>query len=201
MQRVAPMLACLLGSPRRGGNTDLLAAEVCRGFESAGGVTEQIALSRFHLLSCTGCNACREDRPEPCILDDDMQMLYQKMLASSALLWASPVYSWAPTVEMKIVLDRQFAWGDYQTTRHAAALAGRPVGAVMCYADPDPATNGFYHAYSILKVVAEASGGRFAGCVHGPGFLKGDILEHPAVLEQAYELGAKLFRMSHAASS
>ena len=196
MQKVSPTLLCLLGSPRRKGNTDLLAAEVCRGFESEGGMTEAIALSQLNLHACTGCNACKQDRVEPCILEDDMRMLYEKMLAASALLWVSPVYSWAPTVEMKTVLDRQFAWGDYQNTRHAAALAGRPVALAMCYADPDAATNGFYHAYSILKVVAEASGGRFAGCVHAAASAKGDILRQHRVLRQARELGERLCHLS-----
>jgi NAD(P)H-dependent FMN reductase len=196
MQDVPSTLLCLLGSPRRKGNTDLLGAEVCQGFESEGGVTEQIALTRLNLHPCTGCHACKQDRPEPCILDDDMQMLYAKMLAASAVLWVSPVYSWAPTVEMKIVLDRQFAWGDYQNTRHAAALSGRPVGLAMCYADPDPATNGFVNAYNILKTIARASGGTFAGCVHGAALDKGDILQQPRVLQQARGLGVKLFRMA-----
>jgi hypothetical protein len=201
MSPTIPSLLCLLGSPRRQGNSDLLAAEVCRGFVAAGGTVESIALSRLHLLPCTGCEACSKDRPEICVLHDDMPMLYEKMLSASALLWASPVYSWAPTVEMKIVLDRQLPWGDYQTTRHRCELAGRPVGLVLCYADPDPATNGFFHAYHILRIVSIASGGTFAGCVHGPASAKGDILAHTDVLKQARELGAKLFHMSAGGSS
>jgi hypothetical protein len=98
---------------------------------------------------------------------------------------------------MKVVLDRQFAWGDYQKTRHARALAGRPVGLAVCYADPDPATNGFYHCYHILKVVAEASGGRFAGCAHGPATDPGEILGRPDVLAQGRELGEKLYRLAN----
>jgi hypothetical protein len=99
-------------------------------------------------------------------------------------------------VEMRIVLDRQYAWGDHQSTRHAAALAGRRVGLAICYADPDPPTNGFIHAYSILKAVAEASGGTFAGCVHTAASARGDVLQHPGVLQQSRELGMKLFHMS-----
>lgn len=189
---VRATLLCLLGSPRRGGNTDLLAGEVCSGFETAGGRVERVVLSDLDLRPCTGCGACTADGPEPCVLDDDMTHLYGRMLSAHALLWATPVYSWAPSVEMKIVLDRQFTWGDYQKTRHARALAGRPVGLAVCYADPDPATNGFYHAYHILRIVAEASGGRFAGCVHGPAADRGDILRRPDVLQQARELGLKL---------
>jgi len=125
-----------------------------------------------------------------------MQMLYAHMLAADAILWASPVYSWAPTAEMKMVLDRQFAWGDYQTTSRAAALSGRPVGLAIVYADPDPATNGFYHCYHIMRVVAEASGGRFAGCAHGAASARGDITKHADAIEAAQALGRKLYKMA-----
>lgn len=196
MQPAPAKLLCLLGSPRRNGNTDILAAEACRGYESQGGESQKIILSNLDLHPCTGCNACQRDRPEPCVLKDDMRTLYREMLEASALLWASPVYSWAPTVEMKIVLDRQYAWGDYQTTRHAAALSGRPVGFAVCYADPDPATNGFYHMYNIMKAVTESSGGTLAGCVHGAASGKGEISKQDDVLQKARELGTQLFHMS-----
>lgn len=189
---MAPTLLCLLGSPRRRGNSDLLAAEVCAGFAAAGGAVEQVVLSDLDLRPCTGCNACVDDRPEPCVLDDDMTTLYDRMLAADALLWATPVYSWAPSVPMKIVLDRQFAWGEYQKTHHARALAGRSVGLAVTYGDPDPATNGFFHCYHILKIVSEASGGRFAGCVHGPAGDPGEILARSDVLAQGRSLGEKL---------
>jgi multimeric flavodoxin WrbA len=189
-------LLCLLGSPRRGGNSDLLAAEVCAGFESAGGSVQTVALSELDVRPCTGCNGCVNDRPETCVIDDDMTDIYAHMLAADALLWATPVYSWAPSAQMKIVLDRQFAWGEYQNTRHARALAGRPVGLAVCYGDPDPATNGFFHCYHILKIVSEASGGRFAGCVHGPAGDPGEIHARPDVLAQGRGLGEKLYRLA-----
>ena len=189
-------LLCLLGSPRRSGNSDLLSADVCAGFAASGGTVEQVVLADLDLRPCTGCNGCVDDRAETCVIDDDMTALYDRMLAADALLWATPVYSWAPTVQMKIVLDRQFAWGEYQNTRHARALAGRPVGLAVTYGDPDPATNGFFHCYHILKVVSEASGGRFAGCVHGPAGDPGEILARAEVLAQGRELGTKLFRLA-----
>lgn len=63
----------------------------------------------------------------------------------------------------------------------------------MAYGDPDPATNGFYHCYHIVRVVATASGGRFVGCVHGAASARGDIRQHPAVLDDAAALGRKLY--------
>ena len=190
-------LLCLLGSPRRGRNSDTLAQRVCQAFEEAGGASEQLALNKLTLRPCTGCNWCQREHEHPCVLDDDMQQVYDRMLAADALLWATPVYSWAPTVEVKIVLDRQYAWGDYQPTSHARALAGRPVGLAVTYGDPDPATNGFFHCYHILRVVAEASGGRFAGCAHGPSSAKGGILGCTEALAAATALGHKLYALAN----
>ncbi|MGI5916407.1 MAG: flavodoxin family protein [Anaerolineae bacterium] len=197
-----PTLICLLGSPRRRGNSDTLAAEVCRGFNEAGGTSRQIALSSLDLQPCNACDWCKTDHPdpEPCVIQDDMQRVYDEMLAASAILWATPIYSWAPTVEMKTVLDRQFAWGEYQSTHHARALAGRPVGLAVTYADPDPVSNGFYHCYHILRIVATASGGRVAGCVHGAAGDPGGIVHQPDVIEAARALGHKLFHLSPARS-
>jgi multimeric flavodoxin WrbA len=137
-----------------------------------------------------------DDRAEPCVLDDDMTDLYQKMLAAPALLWASPVYYSAPTAQMMAMVDRLFAWGDFQKTRHARALAGRPVALAFCYGDADPLTAGIFHAYHIMKVAVEASGGTVAGCVHGTADAKGDILKQPHLLEEARTLGAKIYRLA-----
>lgn len=186
-------LICLLGSPRRGGNTDLLAQAACRAFEEAGGEVETLVLSKLDLRPCTGCDWCKQQHDRPCVIQDDMQRIYDRMLAADAILWGTPVYSWAPSVELKVVLDRQFALGDYQSTTWAAALAGRPVGAVVAYADPDPATNGFYHCYHIVRVVAIASGGRFVGCAHGAASNRGEIKQHPTALADAATLGRKLY--------
>jgi multimeric flavodoxin WrbA len=187
-------LLCLLASPRRGGNSDILADEVCRAFEQAGGRTEKVVLDRLELRDCTGCDWCKQPREgdEPCVLRDDMGTLYEKMLAADAILWATPVYYWSPAVALKTVLDRLFPWGDWQVTRHAKALDGRPVGAAISYADEEIATSGYYFAYQICKAAAECSGGRWAGSAHGQATDKGDIRQRHESLLAAEALGIKL---------
>ncbi len=191
-----PSLLYLLGSPRNGGNTDILAGEICRGFEADGGTTERVALAELSIRGCTGCLACMDDRDEICVLDDDMTDLYQKILAATALLLATPVYYSSPTAQMKLMVDRFFPFGDFQKTRYARALAGRPVGLAFCYGETDTIESGVYHAYHILKAMAVGSGGTFAGCVHGTADQKGDILKRPDLLEDGRALGEKLHGMA-----
>jgi len=195
----APLrLLCLLASPRRGGNSDLLAQEACQAFEGAGGVVEKIVLNTLNLHDCRGCDWCKavHDLPNPCAQLDDMQTLYVKMTEADAVLWATPIYYWSPAVPLKMVIDRLFCWGEWQTTRHACALAGRPVGVAFSFADEDPATNGYYHAYQICKAAVESSGGLWAGCARGSATNKGDILANPQALALARALGAQLARLA-----
>lgn len=192
-------LLCLLASPRRGGNSDLLAEEACRAFEEQSGIVERIILDRLNLHDCRGCDWCKtpHKESEPCAQRDDMQKLYVKMTAADAVLWASPIYYWSPAVALKMVIDRLFCWGEWQTTRHAVALAGRPVGVVLCCADEDAATSGYYHAYQICKAAVESSGGVWAGCALGVATDKGDILKNPEALVRARTLGHKLAQLAN----
>lgn len=191
-------LLCLLASPRRGGNSDLLAREACQAFEEAGGLVEKIALPTLDLHDCRGCGWCQVPHglPNPCVQMDDMQSLYAKMTTADAVLWATPIYYWSPAVPLKMVIDRLFCWGEWQTTPHARALAGRPVGVALSYADEDPATSGYYHAYQICKAAVESSGGLWAGCARGVATDKGDILANHEALALARALGAKLARLA-----
>ncbi len=193
-----PSLLYLLGSPRNGGNTDTLGIEICRGFEDAGGATERVSLPDLIIRGCTGCLACMDDREEICVLDDDMTELYQKILSATALLLASPVYYASPTAQMKLMVDRFFPFGDFQETRWAKALAGRPVGVAICYAEENIFESGVEHAHYILKSMAVGSGGTYAGCVHGSADQKGDIYKLPGLLEEGRAFGAKLSDMARA---
>lgn len=191
-------LLCLLASPRRGGNSDLLAQEACQAFEAAGGSVEKIVLNTLDLHDCRGCDWCKtaHDVPNPCVQRDDMLSLYVKMTEADAVLWATPIYYWSPAVPLKMVIDRLFCWGEWQVTRHARALAGRPVGVALSFADEDPATSGYYHAYQICKAAVESSGGLWAGCARGVANDKGDILSDHEALARARALGAKLARLA-----
>ena len=65
-----------------------------------------------------------------------------------------------------LFLDRLFPLGDYQKTRWRCALSGKPIGLVVVYAESDPLDSGVFQTRDILKVVAEASGGRVVFFIH-----------------------------------
>ncbi|MBI5190356.1 MAG: flavodoxin family protein [Nitrospirae bacterium] len=99
----------ILGSARRGGNTELLMKEALRG---AGVEAEVLDLAELNYVGCQGCKACRQAGADGCMFQDDMQMLYDKMKEADALILGSPVYYGEVTGQMKSFMDRWYALRD-----------------------------------------------------------------------------------------
>ena len=91
-------------SPRRGGNTSLLLEQALEGVARGGARTELITLSDCSFKPCQGCNACSRDGE--CILKDDMQQIYQKLLAADRLILAAPIFSMNLNAQAKALIDR-----------------------------------------------------------------------------------------------
>src|SRR3989338_3003385 len=80
----------LSGSPRKKGNTETLLHAVLKGVEAAGGEVELFRLYDLRIQPCIGCGGC--DKTGECVLEDDMQELYPKILAAQRVILASPIY-------------------------------------------------------------------------------------------------------------
>lgn len=96
------------GSPRRNGNTDLLASELRRGAEEAGNTVKKFAVRDLDIHGCHGCGACQKNGGK-CVQKDGMQELYPEILAADVIVLASPVYFYSWTSQMKTFLDRTYA--------------------------------------------------------------------------------------------
>ncbi len=99
----------IAGSPRRGGNTDLLLAEVLRGAASKGAEVKTIILNDLKITPCQHCDACLEKGE--CRIEDDMQMVYRELEGADRIILASPVQFMGVTAQMKAMIDRcQALW-------------------------------------------------------------------------------------------
>jgi multimeric flavodoxin WrbA len=188
-------LLAFVGSPRKGGNTDVLVDQAIDAFREAGGETEKVFLSSLDIHPCQGCGACsRADGLDSvCAQQDDMSELYQKMISADALLWATPIYMWSPTAQMKLFLDRLHPFGDYQHTRWQSALAGKPIGLIIVYAEPDPLDSGVFQTRDILKVVAEARGGHVPFVIHSTVGEKGQAGQDAGLVQRVREATKMLY--------
>ena len=192
-------LLAFVGSPRRGGNTDVLVDEALDAFDKIGGTSEKVFLSSLRINPCQGCLACMggDGLDSVCIQHDDMTELYQKMFAADAIIWATPIYMWSPTAQMKLFLDRLFPLGDYQKTRWRGSLDGKLVGLIIVYAEPDPLDAGVFQTRDILKVVAEASGGQIAFVIHSTVGAAGQTRQNTELIQRVRQVATVLHKRIH----
>ena len=94
----------LSGSPRKGGNTELLAEALAKG-ASAQHHVEIVSVRDYNVNPCLGCNACFKSNGI-CAQKDDMTILYEKMSQADMLVIASPVYFYGISAQLKAVIDR-----------------------------------------------------------------------------------------------
>ena len=95
----------LSGSPRKGGNTDLLVDAFVKGASPKHHV-EVVSVHDYKINPCMGCNACFRREDHACCQKDDMQIIYEKMAKAEMLVIASPVYFYGLSAQLKTVIDR-----------------------------------------------------------------------------------------------
>jgi len=97
----------ILGSPRKEGNTETLLDLALGEAQKKGVFTDKIALRDKSIAPCDGCQACM--KTGKCVIEDDAQEIYQAMLDSDGIIWATPVYFWSMTSQTKALMDRTYA--------------------------------------------------------------------------------------------
>ena len=95
----------LSSSPRLGGNSDTLCNELMRGAIEGKNQVEKIFLRDKTIYPCTGCGVCSQYQ-KPCPQKDDAAEIIGKMLAADVIVMGTPVYFYAMSAQMKILIDR-----------------------------------------------------------------------------------------------
>ena len=97
----------ILGSARKGGNTEIMLDHALSEAEKNGCSASKFTLRDMTVAPCDGCMGCASTGE--CIIDDDMQDVYRAIKEADGIIWASPVYYWSMSGLTKIALDRTFA--------------------------------------------------------------------------------------------
>ena len=114
-------IVVLSGSPRKGGNTDRLAAAFIEGAKSQGKDVVQFRVADMKIGGCLGCNHCF-DEVGVCVQNDDMLEILDALQKADTLVLASPVYYFSMTAQLKLVIDRTYALISTGTPIKKAAL-------------------------------------------------------------------------------
>ena len=97
----------ILGSMRKGGNTEVLLDAALEEAGKAGAVVGKIPLRDKSIAPCDGCQACVQTGV--CIVDDDARWVLDEMLSADGIIWATPVYFWSMSGQTKTLMDRTYA--------------------------------------------------------------------------------------------
>lgn len=94
----------LATSPRKGGNTEILLEKALEGAQKAGALTELVSLNRYKFSPCLACDGCFTEGK--CVVNDDMQLIYEKMLKADRIILAAPIFSMGMCAQAKAMVDR-----------------------------------------------------------------------------------------------
>ena len=94
----------LQGSPNTNGSTALLSKEFARGARETGHEVDIVDVAALDMAPCTGCVACGYEGP--CALSDGFDALRQKILSADMLVFATPLYYYGMTAQLKAAVDR-----------------------------------------------------------------------------------------------
>ncbi len=97
-------IVVLEGSPNKKGSSNLLADAFIRGAKEAGHTVEIIDAAHANLHPCTGCVHCGYEGP--CIQKDDMELFRKQILRADMLVFATPLYYYGMSAQLKILVDR-----------------------------------------------------------------------------------------------
>lgn len=166
-------------SPRKGGNSETLAEAFAKGAQEADNQVETVYLREKQVSFCKGCLACL--KLEHCIIQDDAVEIAAKMHDADVLVFATPVYYYCVSGQLKTMLDRANPLfdTDYAFTK-AYLLATAAEDAPETFEGTEKAMQGWVDCFPRCAL----AGTVFAGGVNNVGEIAGHV-----ALEQAYRMG------------
>jgi multimeric flavodoxin WrbA len=181
----------VMGSPRIGGNSDLLLDQALAGAAEAGAEVEKVVLVQKKIAGCYDCKKCNESGI--CAVKDDMPEIHQKILEANAIIHSVPVYFWAMTSQMKAYLDRWCALFDANWRWHNAyypKMRGKGIGLITVCGDPEVHTaDPIVHSF---KNTAQFTQMKWFEPVMASATEKGEIARNEAANKEAFDLGRRI---------
>ncbi|MFN3466348.1 MAG: flavodoxin family protein [Candidatus Brocadiales bacterium] len=198
-------LLAIAGSPRKGGNTDLLLEESMRTASQAGVETLLLRVSELKISPCTACGSCW--KTGECVQQDDMQAVYAHLLDSHYIVIASPLYFMGVSAQLKALIDRcQTLWARRYMLKkelrpplrsaqgQAQADQVRPRGLFISTAALNKGDKIFQGSIQTVKALFHVLGVEYKGEILCHGLEeKGAIQKNPELLQKVRQATLQLF--------
>lgn len=172
----------LSGSPRKGGNSDLLCDEFMRGAKDAGNTVTKIRVAEKKVAPCRACYYCK-DNGGACVYNDDMASILQAMIDADVLVLASPVYFYSVDAQLKAVIDRTVArWLEVKNKEfyYIVTMADEELSSA-------DTTLACFRGYADC-----VDGAKEMGVIIGNGVYTPDEIKSTTRLKEAYEMGKNI---------
>jgi multimeric flavodoxin WrbA len=180
------------GSPRRKGNSETLVNEVVKGIESAGRKADIFYLNAMKISPCQGCGGCNQTGE--CIFHDDFDKVYKAIRSSDRIIIASPIYFYSVSAQLKIMIDRcQSFWSEKYLLKRPLEAGRHGRKGLMLLTGGMKTDTGVKCAESCVTAffrtvsVPEHETLSYVSIDD-----KGDILNHPTAMKDAFEAGIRL---------
>jgi len=180
-----------MGSPRAGGNTDILLDALLAGATAAGGHVEKTMLAGSRITPCLECGGC--DETGECVLDDDMTPLYGRIAAADVIVVASPIFFYNITSHTQALVERSQAFWKGKYALKRGVLGGKRRRGVFLSLGATRGKLLFDGPLRVMRYFFDAIDAEFAGALLYRGIeAKGAVKEHPSALEEGRKLGGLL---------
>lgn len=175
-------IVVLQGSPNKKGSTNILVEEFTKGAESAGHSVRRFDIAHMNIKPCTGCVACGYEGP--CVQKDDSQVIREAVLGADMIVFATPLYYYGMSAQLKVVVDRFCSYNSSITGKHMKAAL-----LTVAWNSDDWTFEALECHYKTLVRYLDFDD---CGMVLGKGCGSPAMTKHTKYPKLAYELGADL---------
>ena len=182
----------LSGSPKRDGNTAILIEGFTEGARSKEAEVTVIhaASLKYKFPGCTSCRSCQGSREYCCVIEDDARTVLGKMAQADVIVMATPLYFFAASAQLKIIMDRMFSLYKWNNTAgtFTSPLKGKTLVLIAsAYEDV-----GLDVLEKPFVLTAEYTGMKYNSLLVPNAGVSGNLKTKTGIREKAVALGKKV---------
>jgi len=176
-------ILALIGSPRKGSNTDTVVDQILAAARESGHTSEKLYLYDYAIAPCYDCRYCKKGDYVCNMCDGMAEFIYPKIERADLIIFGTPLYWYGPTGMMKLVLDRlrPYIASRKLEGKKGVLVAPSEEGAEACGC-----------LVEMFRKSFEYIGMEFAGAILPKAYERGQIKENHEELKKAYEFGKSL---------
>lgn len=177
---------------RKKSNSSLLSAQVASGARDKGHTVQTIDISRMQIKPCRGCMSCLKPESASCVIQDDMQPLYEHVKQADVLVFVSPIYWFNICGQLKQFFDRCFAVAAKIDPNGLSPFASKKIATVLVYGAEDPFDSGAVNAIRSFQDSCLYTKAEWGGALYGSAMDDGAINQNSELIAKARLFGAAL---------